>query len=143
VVDDPYMKKHHTKNKGDLGVLKAQADLCEKGYMVLTPQTEHAPFDLVVYKNRKFRRVQVKYRSIEKKGTLEVNFRSCWADRHGNHSSPIDKKDIDVFCVYCPETNECYYFDPSKHNKSITLRFTAPKNKQKTNIHLAKDYLKF
>ncbi|EJQ47188.1 Uncharacterized protein BWINRASL_04312 [Bacillus mycoides] len=41
---------HHTKTKGDLAVLKAQVDLYEKGYMILTPQTEHSPFDLAVYK---------------------------------------------------------------------------------------------
>ncbi|WP_180230119.1 hypothetical protein [Bacillus sp. AFS073361] len=34
--------KHHTKSKGDLGVLKAQVDLYEKGYMILLPHTEHA-----------------------------------------------------------------------------------------------------
>jgi hypothetical protein len=44
------MKIHHTKNKGDLGVLKAQADLYLKGYLVCIPLTEHAPFDVVIYK---------------------------------------------------------------------------------------------
>ncbi len=34
--------KHHTKDKGDLGVLKAQLDLFEKGYTILLPYTEHA-----------------------------------------------------------------------------------------------------
>ena len=43
--------KHHTKNKGDLGVLKAQVDLHEKGYMILLPQSEHSPFDVVGYKD--------------------------------------------------------------------------------------------
>ncbi len=42
---------HHTKSKGDLGVLKAQVDLYQKGFMILFPATEHAPFDLVVYKD--------------------------------------------------------------------------------------------
>ncbi|MCZ2258066.1 hypothetical protein KSU66_06130 [Sporosarcina sp. G11-34] len=45
---------HHTKNKGDLGVLKAQVDLHQKGYLILNPLTEHAPFDLVVYKENNF-----------------------------------------------------------------------------------------
>jgi len=38
---------HHTKEKGDLGVLKAQLDLFEQGFLILNPVTEHAPFDLV------------------------------------------------------------------------------------------------
>jgi len=30
---------HHTKDKGDLGVLKAQVDLFEQGFMILNPCT--------------------------------------------------------------------------------------------------------
>lgn len=48
--------KHHTKDKGDIGVLKAQADLALKGYVVLHPLTERASFDLVVYKDQAFMR---------------------------------------------------------------------------------------
>jgi len=40
---------HHTKDKGDLGVLKAQVDLFEHGFIVALPVTEHAPFDLIIY----------------------------------------------------------------------------------------------
>ena len=42
---------HHTKEKGDLGVLKAQLDMFEQGFVILNPVTEHAPFDLVAYKD--------------------------------------------------------------------------------------------
>lgn len=48
------MGKHHTKEKGDLGVLKAKIALHEQGFMILNPETEHSPFDLVGYKDRKF-----------------------------------------------------------------------------------------
>ncbi len=65
------MKKHHTKDKGDLGVLKAQANLCEKGYLLCFPMSEHAPFDLVIYKDNLFKRVQVKTRTI-KNGFITV-----------------------------------------------------------------------
>ena len=46
--------RHHTKDKGDLGVLKAQVSLYEQGYSILLPLTEHAPFDLVAYKDNDF-----------------------------------------------------------------------------------------
>ena len=45
------MKHHHTKTLGDLGVLKAQVDLYQKGYWVSIPLTEHAPFDLMSTRN--------------------------------------------------------------------------------------------
>jgi hypothetical protein len=130
---------HHTKNKGDLGVAKAYCDLVENGYLVLTPSTEHAPFDLVAYDSSKFMRIQVKYRSAVR-GVLQVNLINWWADRNGSHGKPVDKGQIDVFCVYCPETDRCYYFRPEDANTSITLRVNAPKNNQSKNVRFADDY---
>ena len=134
------MRKHHTKVKGDLGVLKAQADLFSKGYGILIPITEHEEFDLVAYKNSKFIRVQVKYRTINKHGTLEVQFASSWSDKHGTHKVPVNKDNIDLYCVYCPETDECYYLDPKLSNRSISLRVKTPKGNLLSNMKFAKDY---
>ena len=131
---------HHTKQKGDLGVLKAQLDLFEQGFIILSPMTEHAPFDLVAYKDRKFLRIQVKYKSVDKTGSITVHFRSCWADKNGTHMQPVDKGEVDIYCIYCPDTDECYYFDPSEFKRSVTLRVEAPKNNQSKNIKLIADY---
>jgi hypothetical protein len=133
------MREHHTKNKGDLGVLKAQLDLYEKGYLILTPHTEHFPFDLVGYKNGKFLRIQVKYRTA-KNDKIEVPFRTCWADKNGTHTQDYDKNEIDMMCVYCPDTDKCYYVNPQECNKTFNLRLSTPKNNQKNGIHLAEDY---
>ncbi|MEM7027573.1 MAG: group I intron-associated PD-(D/E)XK endonuclease [Pseudomonadota bacterium] len=131
---------HHTKQKGDLGVLKAQLDLFEQGFLILDPLTEHAPFDLVAYKDKKFLRIQVKYKSVDKTGSITVHFRSCWADKNGTHMHAVDKKEIDIYCVYCPDTDECYYFNPSEFNRSVTLRVEAPKNNQTRKVKLVSDY---
>ena len=133
------MREHHTKNKGDLGVLKAQLDLYEKGYLILTPHTEHAPFDLVGYKDGKFLRIQVKYRTA-KNDKIEVPFRTCWADKNGTHTQDYDKNEIDVMCVYCPDTDKCYYVNPQECNKTFNLRLSTPKINQKNGIHLAEKY---
>ncbi len=134
------LSMHHTKQKGDLGVLKAQLDLFEQGFIILNPMTEHAPFDLVAYRDKKFLRIQVKYKSVDKTGSITVHFRSCWADKNGTHMQTVDKGEIDVYCIYCPNTDECYYFDPSEFNRSVTLRVEMPKNNQLKNIKLATDY---
>ncbi len=131
---------HHTKSTGDLGVLKAQVDLFEQGFTICLPQTEHSPFDLVAYKNGKFYRVQVKYRALEKNGALLVKFATCWADRHGTHTVPIDKEEVDFFCVYCPDTDECYYLEPKKFRSKVSLRVKASKNGQKKRVNLAADF---
>jgi hypothetical protein len=123
------MGAHHTKDKGDLGVAKAHADLVGQGWMVLFPTTEHAPFDLVAYRDEHFRRIQVKYRS-GRSGSLEVRFRSIWSDRHGVHQRLVDKSAIDLVCIYCPETDQCYYIDPKRHRESVTLRISPSRNGQ-------------
>lgn len=133
------MREHHTKTKGDLGVLKAQVSLAEQGWLPLLPLTEHSAFDLVAYKDNQFRRIQVKYRKVFR-GGLTVPFRSCWADQNGLHVKEIDKDVVDLFCIYCPELDECFWLDPKDFGKSVTLRVEAPKNNQTHNIKLVEDY---
>jgi PD-(D/E)XK endonuclease len=133
------MKIHHTKNKGDLGVAKAHCDLVEKGYIVLFPTTEHAPFDLVAYDGNKFIRIQVKYRRAVN-GSVQIRLENWWADRNGSHGVPIDKSQVDVFCVYCPDTDKCYYFKPENAKTYFSLRIETPKNNQSKNINFAEDF---
>ncbi len=134
------MASHHTKDKGDLGVLKAQVDLFEQGFTICVPQTEHAPFDLVAYRNAEFFRVQVKYRALEENGVLQVKFSTCWSDRSGTHSVPVDKSEVDLYCIYCPNTDECYYLDPAKFGSTVSLRVEAPKNCQARRVNFAADF---
>lgn len=127
------MVQHHTKDKGDLGVAKAHADLVAKGFDVLFPATEHAPFDLVAHKAGTFHRIQVKYRSM-RRGMVTLKLSSNWTDRHGVHSTPIDKDAVDAICIYCPDTDECYYIRPSDHGASVNLRITPTENGQQKRI---------
>lgn len=131
---------HHTKEKGDLGVLKAQIDLFEQGFTILNPLTEHAAFDLVAYKEGKFHRIQVKYRKLDSTGKLEIKFSTCWTDKHGTHTVPVNKDEVDLYCIYCPDTDECYYLAPGDFRSNVCLRVKAAKNSQKKHIRLASDY---
>jgi hypothetical protein len=131
---------HHTKDKGDLGVFKAQADLAAQGFMVLLPLTEHAPFDLVIYKDRSFARVQVRYRACNRRGCLDVRLRSIWNDKRGTHRAPMNKDEVDLVCIYCPDTDECYYIDPKKVRGSVTFRVRPAANGQQVAVRLAEDY---
>ena len=134
------MNNHHTKTLGDLGVLKAQVDLYQKGYWVSIPLTEHAPFDLVVTKDGLSKTIQVKARKINSKGTLEVPFRQSYSTRNGVYTNKWDKSEIDVVCVYCPDLDECFYFSPKAFDKTISLRVKTPKNNQKQRVHFVNDY---
>jgi hypothetical protein len=134
------MASHHTKDKGDLGVLKAQIDLFEQGFTVCVPLTEHCPFDLAAYRDGEFRRVQVKYRSLDRSGKVDAKFSTCWADRNGTHTSPIDKDAVDLYCIYCPDTDECYYLRPHDFGSNVSLRVRMPKNGQTKGVNFAADF---
>lgn len=135
------MKKHHTKDKGDLGVLKAQVDLAEKGWLSLRPQSEHAPFDLVIYKDGNFKRVQVKFRSLNKVGQLAVKFQTYWSNKKGTNRVDQDKSEIDILCIYCPNIDKCAYISIKEVvGKDIILRVETPKNNQKANVKMFFDY---
>ena len=131
---------HHTKDKGDLGVLKAQVDLFEQGFTILSPMTEHSPFDLVAYKGGRFHRIQIKYRTLDETGKLNVKFSTCWTDKNGTHTVPINKEEVDLFCVYCPDTDECYYLTPKEFGSHASLRVDTPKNGQRKLVKFAADY---
>lgn len=132
--------EHHTKTLGDLGVLKAQLDLFNKGYIIAVPLTEHAPFDLIIFKDGVCKTVQVKARRVTSLGNIQVQFRSIYSDSIGTHSVKVNKESIDIYCIYCPDTDKCYYFDPKKYKESITLRIEPSKNNSEKGINFAKDF---
>ena len=135
------MKEHHTKNKGDLGVLKAQLAIFEQGWSVLTSISEHEPFDLVAYKDGVFKRIQVKYRAATK-GKIDLTLATSWADKNGNHRTGYDKAEVDVICLFCPDTDKCYFVGLDNWEvNNISLRLEKPKNNQVKGICMAEDYL--
>jgi hypothetical protein len=136
------MINHYTKNKGDLGVLKVKLDLFQQGFLILVPETEHSPFDLVVYKDGQFKTVQVKYRNLTKRGVLEVPFRSCYSTSKGVITRKVDKALIDIYAISCPQTDACYYFDPKQFGNSLSLRVNASLNNQWVGTHSAETFKK-
>ena len=52
---------HHTKDKGDIALMKTTLDLTLKGYNIFLPVSEHLPFDFIAYKDGKCYRIQAKY----------------------------------------------------------------------------------
>lgn len=134
------MRYHHTKNKGDLGLVQAMADLAEKGWSILVPLTEHEAFDLVAHRDGRFLRVQVKYRAAVN-GVVTFAMSTCWSDRHGTHTTPIDRMAIDLICLYCPDAKCCFYLDPASiPGNKMSLRLVPSRNNQQKGIFWAKDF---
>ena len=134
---------HHTKDKGDLAVLQIAAECAKQGYLVLFPATEHAAFDLVVFKENRFSRIQCKHKKISR-GTLSVTNQSVWNDKHGTHVKKASTNAFEAFGVYCPDTGKCYFIryelKEGEEYFHKTLRTEHPKNNQKQGVSMADDF---
>lgn len=111
---------HHTKDKGDIAVTQAIADLTLKGYAILTPTvSEHLPFDFIAYKDGKIFRIQSKYSSD---GTAVS--KTSWNDKNGNHSKKYNENDFDYYALYLPQIKKVIY--PSIKFAGLSFRVDIP-----------------
>ena len=122
---------HHTKDKGDLGLIKVMSDLSEQGFKILTPFSEHLPFDLVAFspKSGSLYKVQVKYKTLSR-GVVSIPLRTSFLGQEGSVVKRYKDTDFDVIAVYCPDIKSCAYLSSESvaHlNNSATLRVNLPK----------------
>jgi hypothetical protein len=132
---------HHTKQKADVGVAKVIADLVEKGYVPCIPLSEHQAYDLVAVDTRGVAyKLQVKYSTSKKNGSVEIRFRTSWANKQGTHIKHYRSSDFDYYAVYCPDRNKVLYI-PHRTGCPKVVRFDQSANNQLLGVHWAKDYL--
>ncbi len=132
---------HHTKVKADIGLSKAIADLTIKGYVACVPLSEHQPYDIVVVgQDGRVYKLQVKYASLKNNRTINVGFRSSWADKNGTHIRHYAKNDFDYYAIYCPE-KEVVLYVPNDPKCPKTIRFNQSANNQSRNVKWFTDYL--
>jgi hypothetical protein len=102
--------------KGVIGLVKVTADLVSKQYEVFTPTSDSSPVDLIAADDgMNLKLVQVKYREPERrKGrgaqVLVVSLDSVVNGRR----VPVDVSRIDVWAIYCPQTERVYYVKRSE-----------------------------
>lgn len=108
---------HHTKDKGDIAVSQAIADLTMKGYVCFTPVvSEHLPFDLIAYKDGKSIRIQAKYRADGL-----ISHKTVWNDKHGSHVKHYELNDFDYYAIFIPKINKVLYPSINFGGKSISF----------------------
>jgi len=131
---------HHTKTKADIGLASVIFDLTKKGYVPCIPLSEHQPYDVVAISDKgKALKLQVKYSSLKKNGTIEVRFRTSWADKNGTHIRKYLESAFDYYAIYCPE-KEIVLYVPNRTNCPKAIRFDAPANNQSEAIKWANNY---
>ena len=138
------MKLSTKKQKGDLAELKVACDLRRRGYLVLIPFGEAAPYDLVIDRNGNLERVQVKYRDRGERTAIEV---PCYSQTiiHGKSVSRTryTAETIDWLAFYDVQTDRCFYIPAEELGDgriAFTLRFEPTQNGQRAGIRFAEDY---
>ena len=122
---------HHTKDEGDIALMKTTLDLTLKGYNIFLPISEHLPFDFIAYKDGKCFRMQAKYSSGGK-----VNNSTYSGNKTTKH---YGSDDFDYYAVYLPEIDQCIY--PSIIYAGAVFRFT--KCNSATPFYWYEDFLEF
>lgn len=130
-------------DKGDIGVAQVTADLITKGYEILLPVSASSPYDMVICKNNKFYKVQVKYRA-NLKGFIEVECRRSISSGKIRKHRIMDQNFVDLYAVYCPNTSSVYYLGPKdfEGKQLVRIRIEKPaKFKENKSVRWAKDCL--
>lgn len=115
-----------SNQKGDIGEAFFVLRATQKGYWV-GKMPQDCPYDFVLDRGNGLERIQVKYRSSAKNGSVQLN-----TNNTSPQSSRSYKNLIDQFAVFNPETSEVYLVpaDLVTKNSAAIFRVEPPKNNQ-------------
>lgn len=125
----------HTKIKGKIGELEVISRLLEKGYHVYESTTEDSPIDVIIEKNGKLERMQIKF-VTPTDGKLCVPLKSSTT----KYRKAYKNTTVDCIGVYDSENDKCYLIPIIKGVSRMNLRLYPTKSNQQKNINYAKDF---
>ncbi len=122
-----------TKTKGDLAELMVATDLVRKGYKIAIPFGEDWDFDLIVCREERLERVQVKYTESDGR-VISVRCRSSsLTNGKVRRTKRYTSRTVDWIAVYDRTTDHCYYVPSSElagGRDILHLRLTPALNYQ-------------
>lgn len=131
----------NTVSIGDIGETQAIALFTKNQISVSKPLTNNTRYDLIIEKNNKLYRVQVKSTASIKDGKMEFATKTTNYVKGSWSSNHYTKDEVDVFFLYCLENEWCGLFIPEDEiPTSLYIRVVPPKNNQKIGIRLMEDY---
>ena len=120
------------------------ADLMRRGHKIAFPYGEDWDYDLIVCRDEKLERVQVKY-SCSNGDVITVRPRSASLTNGKVRSYKYyTASTVDWIAVYDPTSDRCYYVPAAELGEGmteLTLRISPPRNNQQVGVRLATDYL--
>ncbi len=132
----------NVKTLGDVGELAVLADLAKRGFRIAIPFGDNWDYDLLLCRENKFERIQVKY--TESDG-LVINPNLVVTSTTNGRS--VGRKTytvamVDWIAIYDRTSDRCYYIPINELDggTSFRLRLKPTKNNQSTNVRWAVDY---
>lgn len=125
-------------NPSQIGLIteqKCQLYLLEQGFTVLIPMGNYQKYDLVIEKDNKFYRIQVKH-STEKENSFIVRTKYDVRDNGKARKETYTKEDCDYFMT---EFQGIFYLFPVFGTQETKFWLTRPNNSSTSKM--AKDYL--
>lgn len=127
-----------TKQVGDIGTSAAIYNFQKYGIPVAIPFDDNMPYDLIIYVNNCFYKVQVKT-TLSEKNDKSMIFQTNISNPFKKINRPYEKNEVDFFFLYCIENEWCGLINFELYNKrKITIvRLEKPKNGNMEGVILA------
>jgi PD-(D/E)XK endonuclease len=132
------------KGKGDLAKLMVATDLRRRGFKIAIPFGEDCDFDLVLIREDRLERVQVKYAESDGAVIKVKCFSHSLTNGKVRRTKHYTAKTIDLLAVYDRTSSRCFYIPARElgEGRSILhLRLKPALNKQYIGTRPAERYL--
>jgi hypothetical protein len=116
----------NSKIKGNKAVGVLLSELLKRNISVSLPFGDNEKYDLIIYINKQFKSVQVKYGQF-KNGCVQADTRHRVGTKRIKYQTYKGK--VDFIGIWCEKLNKSYLVPIEKSSKTfVTLRIDNPKN---------------
>ncbi len=132
------------KAKGDLAELKVATDLMSRGYKIAFPYGEDWDYDLILCREEKLERVQVKYTRSDGDVVVVRCRSSSLTNGKVRAVKRYTAKTVDWIAAYDATSNRCYYLPAEllgSGRSMLSLRLTPSRNGQVAGVRLAAQHV--
>jgi hypothetical protein len=110
LLTSPKELSRHPVDVGERSEAIIFAELVKRGHQVLIPYGTNHRYDLVIDVGGRFLRAQCKTGRL-RGGVVRFNTVSTRANTLRAYTTPHDADQIDLFLIYCPDTDRVYALD--------------------------------
>ena len=140
LLQPPENLSRHPVDVGERSEAIIFAELVKRGHRVLIPYGTNHRYDLVIDVGGRFLRAQCKTGRL-RKGVILFATSSTRANTKCAYQTPYDAEQIDLFLIYCPDTDRVYAVDIGEAASFASgLRVDPTANGQAKRIRWAADH---